>query len=125
MVMAPCFNSLPQFTDGMKKYKAAMKKKFSRPKRDKNGVEEISIKPSRTLHENEADECWTTEVTVVGSTSEKKSKRSKSQASKSADAGRTGSAGSGSSEDACIEVMDFNDDGIETIYDAENDEISK
>ena len=114
-----------QFTEGMKKYKAAMKKKLSRPKKDKNGVEEISIKPNRVLHSNEADECWALDEKAAPKP-EKKSKKSKSSVTKlqELNAGRSGSAGSGSSADACVVDLTEVDDGIETIYDADHDEIS-
>ncbi|ELU15998.1 hypothetical protein CAPTEDRAFT_221961 [Capitella teleta] len=109
-----------QFTDGMKKYKAAMKKKLSRPKKDKNGVEEISIKPSRTLHSNEVDECWGLEEPTPKS--EKKSRKSKTSATKAPEVnGRSESAGSGRSGDDCVVELTEVDDGIETIYDANQD----
>ena len=104
----------------MRRYSSAMKKKLSRKKRDKNGVEEISIKPDRNLHGIGPDECWTTENATMAWTSDTKDfRRAKSLASLST-SDRTGSATSSKSNNnnACANLGD-DDDGIETIYDAE------
>ena len=93
-----------------------VKEALSIKKKDKNGVTEICIKPDVTDNGLDVNECWTVETTVP-QPSNTDIVRVKGSASSSE---RTGSAESTRSNHTCV-VEDFldEDDGIETIFDAE------
>jgi len=74
-------------------------------------VKEISIKPEK----EQAGECWTESVTRMSSP---ESDEGDSQRSLSANSSKGGSKGAKGNSDVLV-IDDFDDDGIEVIYDAD------